>query len=134
MTQTRKDAIVALANSYTAAWTSHNGVSVADHFTDDGQITVNNGDLLTGHKAIAEMAEGFYAAFPDLHLMCDDIRVSANHALFVWTFYGHHSETKAFTKVSGWEEWDVSDDVKIKSSRGWFDVEDYAAQISGKPA
>lgn len=134
MPKSRKDAIIALANDYAAAWTSHNSVFVADHFTDDGQITVNNGDLLTGHKAIAEMAEGFYAAFPDLHLMCDDIRVSGNHALFVWTFYGHHSETKAFTKVSGWEEWDVSDDIKINSSRGWFDAEDYAAQISGKSA
>lgn len=131
MTDTRSEAIVKLANSYTKAWTSHDGASVADHFAPDGQISINAGEPMIGPKAIADMTEGFYAAFPDMHLMCDDVRVSGNNALFVWTFYGHHSETKKFTKISGWEEWHVSDDLKIQSSRGWYDADDYAAQIAG---
>lgn len=131
MTVSRKDAIIALANSYTKAWTAHDGAAVAGHFTSDGQITINGGDVLVGPDAIAEMTAGFYAAFPDMHLMSDDIRVSGNHALFAWTFYGHHAETKKFTKISGWEEWDVSKDMKIQSSRGWYDEDDYAAQIAG---
>jgi len=34
--------------------------------------------------------------------------------------------------VHGWEEWDVSDELKVKSSRGWYDSDDYARQVAGK--
>jgi len=49
---------------------------------------------------------------------------------FGWTFDGHHAETNAFVTVSGWEEWDLGEDLKIKISLGWFDAEDYARQIA----
>lgn len=129
-----KEAIIKMANSYANAWSSKDATQVASHYETDGQIIINRGDLLAGTAAVTEMAAGFHAAFPDMHLMCDDIRVSGNHAVFVWTFYGHHAETKNFVKVSGWEEWDISDNVKVQSSLGWFDVEDYEFQVAGTAA
>jgi hypothetical protein len=33
-------------------------------------------------------------------------------------------------RVSGWEEWDLDADHKVKASRGWFDADDYARQTS----
>lgn len=78
------------------------------------------------------MAAGFYAAFPDLIVQCDDFRVAGPHALFVWTLAGHHAETKRRVTVCGWEEWDLDRSGKVISSRGWFDVADYENQIAGR--
>jgi uncharacterized protein (TIGR02246 family) len=129
--QPTKDAIVAMAKSYAKSWSSKDADQVAAHYEPDGQIIINKGDILKGTAAVTEMAAGFHAAFPDMMLMCDDIRISGNHAVFVWTFYGHHSETKSYVKLSGWEEWEISDNVKVQSSCGWYDANDYDAQVAG---
>ena len=120
-----------MAASYAAAWSSKDASQVAAHYEPDGQIIINRGDVLKGTAAVTEMAAGFHAAFPDMQLACDSFRLSGNHALFAWTFYGHHSESKNFVKVSGWEEWELSDNAKVQSSLGWFDADDYDAQVAG---
>lgn len=78
-----------------------------------------------------DTAAGFYADVPDLTLTCDDLRVSGNHAIFVWTFTGHDATSGKPLNVRGWEEWDLNDDLKVSASRGWFDAEDYARQAGG---
>jgi hypothetical protein len=77
------------------------------------------------------MAAGFHAEFPDLVILCDSIRTAGDHAIYVWTLQGHHAETKNFVRVGGWEEWDLDDDQKIKSSKGWFDAQEYDRQVAG---
>ena len=126
-----KDTIIKMANAYAKAWSSKDAAQVAAHYEPDGQIAINRADPLVGTQAIAEMAAGFHSAFSDMHLMCDDIRVSGTHAVFVWTFYGHHSETKNFVRLSGWEEWEISPATKVQKSLGWFDAEDYEKQVAG---
>ncbi len=122
-----------IAKNYAAAWSSKSPEAVASYYADDGQISINRGDTLKGRDAIAEMATGFYSEFPDLIVHCDDMRASGTHAIFVWTLEGHHSETKNFVRVNGWEEWELDEDMKVKSSLGWFDAEDYDRQV-GKSA
>jgi hypothetical protein len=34
--------------------------------------------------------------------------------------------------VQGWEEWELDDDLKVKSSPGWYDENDYARRVEGK--
>ena len=121
-----------LGHDYSAAWSSKSAAAVASFYSADGQIIINGGEPMSGHKAIAEMAAGFYAAFPDLIVRCDDFRVAGKHALFLWTLEGHHAETKSFVKVGGWEEWDLDDRSKVKASLGWFDTVDYEDQIAGR--
>ena len=82
-------------------------------------------------KDIAEMAAGFFADVPDMSLTCDEIRCAGSHAAYVWTFTGHDAKTNNPLKVRGWEEWDIDPDLKVRSSRGWYDAEDYAAQVAG---
>lgn len=77
------------------------------------------------------MAAGFYADVPDLSLTCNDIRVSGTHAVYVWTFTGHDATTGNPLNIRGWEEWELSEDLKVAASRGWFDAEDYARQVEG---
>ena len=120
-----------MARAYSKAWSSGNPEAVASHYAEDGQISINRGDLLKGRDAIVEMAAGFYAEFPDLVVHCDDIRPAGDHALFAWTLEGHHAETKNYVKVSGWEEWDIGDDLKVKASLGWFDAASYDRQVAG---
>lgn len=96
----------------------------------DGQITTNRGDDLKDYTAIAEMAAGFHSEFPDLMVECDDARKYGSHAIFVWTLDGHHVEIRCHVKTGGWEEWELDEDMKIKKSLGWFDVEEYEGQIA----
>jgi len=123
--------IAAKATAYTNAWNSKDPATVAAHFAPDGQIAINRGDAMIGTAAIAEMVTGFHAEFPDLLLRCDLARSNGAHALYAWTLEGHHVDTKNPVKVSGWEEWDLNDDMLVVASAGWFDADDYQRQIDG---
>lgn len=120
-----------LGRDYAAAWSSHSPKAVADFFADEGQISINGAEPDEGPAAIAFMAAGFYAAFPDLIVRCDEVRSAGRHAVFVWTLEGHHAKTKNFVKIGGWEEWELEDDGKIELSRGWYDTADFDRQIAG---
>jgi len=124
-------AVIELAADYTAAWNSKSAEAVASFYSEDGEIVINRGEPWQGRTRVAEMAAGFYADVPDLTLSCDDIRLSGSHALYAWTFTGHDAGTGNPLKIRGWEEWELGEDLKVKSSRGWFDAEDYGRQVEG---
>lgn len=74
------------------------------------------------------MAAGFFSDVLDLKLVCDGVRCAGDHVVYLWTFTGTHAETKRPLYVSGWEEWELDADYKVKASRGWYDADDYARQ------
>ncbi len=119
-----------VAAGYAAAWTSGSPAAVAACYAPDGQITINRGDTLRGRAAIADMAAGFHAAFPGLVVLCDQVRTAGSHVLFAWTLQGRHIDTGNDVRVGGWEEWELDDDCRIRSSLGWFDTEEYQRQIA----
>ncbi len=119
------------AAAYTAAWNSGSPEAVAGHFAEDGVIVINQGDPWEGRSGIAEMAAGFFRDVPDLNISCDSIRLAGTHAVYMWTFTGHDATTGNALSISGWEEWDLTENFETKSSRGWFDAEDYARQVEG---
>jgi uncharacterized protein (TIGR02246 family) len=45
-----------IAKNYAAAWSSKSPEAVASFYADDGQISINRGDILKGRDAIVEMA------------------------------------------------------------------------------
>ena len=120
----------ALAQGYTAAWNTGLPEAVAAFYAPEGVIVINAGDPWTGHGGVANMAAGFYADVPDLSLVCDGVRFSGDHVLYLWTFTGTHAVTGNPLRVSGWEEWDLDVDLKVAFSRGWFDAEDYGRQTT----
>jgi uncharacterized protein (TIGR02246 family) len=120
-----------IAADYAKAWSSKSPAAVASFYAEDGQIIINRGEMLKGRAAISDIAAGFYAEFPDLIVHCDDFRIAGGHAIFVWTLESHHSKTKNFVKVGGWEEWELDDNLKVKTSLGWFDAAEYERQIAG---
>lgn len=129
-----RSTLTSLAADYAAAWSSKSPEAVAGFYAPDGQIVINRGEALKGRAAVADMAGGFYDAYPDLVVHCDGVRQAGSHAIFLWTFEGHHAETGNKVTVSGWEEWDLNDDLQVVSSLGWFDAEEEARQIAGPQA
>ncbi|HEY5646653.1 MAG TPA: SgcJ/EcaC family oxidoreductase [Pseudomonadales bacterium] len=125
------DPISTLANAYTTAWNSGSADAVAAFFSEGGSIVINQGEPWLGRQGVAEMANGFYTDVPDLSLTCDEVRAAGSHAVYMWTFTGHHATTGRPLTVRGWEEWDLDEDGRIAASRGWFDAQDYARQVAG---
>lgn len=126
-----EDALKALATRYTDAWNSKDPAQVAQCHVASSRIVINRGDPSVGHDGLTAMAAGFHADVPDLNLTCDGIRRAGGHVVYLWTFTGHHAETGNPLNVSGWEEWEVDDALKITSSLGWFDADDYERQVVG---
>jgi uncharacterized protein (TIGR02246 family) len=122
--------IRAIGARYAEAWTSHAADAVASFYESDGRITINGGEPLVGRSAIADMAKGFYTAFPDLVVRMDDVRRAGDHAIFVWTLEGTHAETDNFVQVGGWEEWLLSGDLLVRESLGRYDVAEYERQVA----
>lgn len=119
-----------MATRYAAAWSSQSPEGVAAFYAPEGKIAINGGDELAGRAAIAEMAAGFYAEFPDLIVHLDDVRAAGNQAIFIWTLEGTHSGTGNKVKVPGWEEWTLSDDCLVAASLGRFDAAEYDRQVA----
>ncbi|MGO1117384.1 nuclear transport factor 2 family protein [Rhodovibrionaceae bacterium A322] len=124
-------AVREMAANYAKAWSSGDPEAVASYYAETGQITINEGDPLVGRAAIAEMAAGFYAEFPDLIVRMDDVRPAGQYALFVWTLEGKHSETGNFVSCGGWEEWQLNEEAQVVRSFGHFDTEEYDRKVAG---
>lgn len=120
-----------LARRYTDAWNSKVPENVASFHAPSSRIVINRGEPSEGHEGLTAMAAGFHADVPDLQLTCDGIRAAGTHVVFMWTFTGHHAETGNPLNVSGWEEWELNDEMKVTSSLGWFDGDEYDRQVTG---
>lgn len=125
------ESVAQMAKEYTAAWNSKSAKAVASFYADDGEIIINRGEPWSGRARVEEMAAGFHADVPDMTLVCNDIRLAGTHCIFAWTFTGHDANTGNPLNIRGWEEWELSDTLKVIASRGWFDADDYALQVEG---
>ena len=127
------DEVRAMAERYAEAWCSHSLDAIVAFFEETGQTQVNGGDPIVGHAEILETVKGFLDAFPDLVIRIDDVRSSGNHAIFCWTLEGTNTGPGGsghFVKINGWEEWDLSESVRLRAVKGWFDPIEYERQVS----
>lgn len=120
-----------LATRYVDAWNSKVPENVAACHASSSQISINRGEPSVGHAALTAMAAGFHADVPDLVLQNNGIRSAGNHVVFMWTFTGHDAQTGNPLNVPGWEEWELDDNMKVTSSLGWFDADNYQRQVDG---
>lgn len=114
-----------LARSYTEAWCSHDPARVAAHYAPGGTIAINGGEA----AGIAEVAESFIAAFPDIEVSMDDLVVRDDVVEYRWTFTGTSAETGKWVRIPGYEEWTIGADGRIASSRGNYDQAEYERQL-----
>jgi nuclear transport factor 2 (NTF2) superfamily protein len=115
-----------LARKYTEAWCSRDAARVAAHYVPGGRISINGGAA----AGIAEVAEGFIAAFPDIEVFMDELVLRDDGVVeYRWTFTGTSAETGKSVRVPGFEEWTIDPDGLIAESRGHFDQAEYDRQL-----
>jgi len=118
---------------YTAAWCSQNAASVAAFFAESGSLKINDAAPSVGRTAIAEAAQGFMTAFPDMVVAMDAVSGDRDHATYRWTLTGTNTGTGGTGKavrISGHEEWTLGADGLIAESQGHFDEADYQRQLN----
>ncbi|WP_170689468.1 nuclear transport factor 2 family protein [Ruegeria faecimaris] len=120
-----------MAQDHCAAWTNRASGDVAGRYAEHTLMIMNGGEPMKSRTEIGDMAAGFMADFPDLVLNLDTVLVADHHMVYAWTFEGHHKETGNHVRFSGWEEWDLDDNLKVTKSLGWYDGADYERQVAG---
>ena len=121
-----------LARRYTDAWCSRDPAKVAAHYAPEGSLTVNGGKPAQGREAIIETARSFMTAFPDLHVLMDDLVLRDRGAEYHWTLIGTNTGTGGTgnsVRISGFEEWTIGDDGLIVESQGHYDQSEYDRQL-----
>jgi len=114
-----------LARQYTEAWCSRDPKRVAAHFATGGTIAINGGDP----ALIADVAESFVAAFPDIEVFMDDLVLTDERVEYHWTFTGTSAETGKSVRIPGFEVWTIGADGLIADSQGHFDQDEYDRQL-----
>jgi len=128
------DKMVEFGQNYTEAWTSKQPEKMASFYAEDGMLTVNNGTPAIGRTQLAETAQSYMEAFPDLVLTMDSLTVNNGTYRYYWTFKGTNTGpngTGNKVDFSGFEEWTMNDQGLIQKSIGTYDSEDYQRQVNG---
>ncbi|MFL5961044.1 MAG: nuclear transport factor 2 family protein [Gaiellaceae bacterium] len=118
-----------LARSYTEAWCSRDARRVAAHYVEGGTIAINGGEP----AGIADVAEGFISAFPDIEVVMDDLVFREEVVEYRWRFSGTSAETGKPVRIPGREEWTIATNGLIGSSLGRYDQVDYERQLREGP-
>lgn len=122
----------ALGTAYTEAWNQLDPAGVASFHEEASFLQVNDADPASGREAIADVAQGFMTAFPDMFLAMDSIVSTASGARYHWTYSGTNTGpggTGMAVRFSGYEEWSLSEDGLITQALGHFDQEEYNRQL-----
>lgn len=117
---------------YTAAWCSRDAVRVASFFAEEGSLTINDGNPSIGRVAIANAAQEFMTAFPDMVVTMDDLEPDSGRIIYRWTLAGRNTGpggTGRAVRISGHEEWRIGPDGLIAESKGHFDQAEYQRQL-----
>ena len=120
------------ANRYAEAWCSQNPDSVAAFFSEEGSLSVNDGEPAVGRKSIADVAQGFMTDFPDMVVAMDKLVYQSDGTEFHWTLTGTNTGpggTGKRVRFSGYEDWHISADGLIAESKGHFDNAEYEYQL-----
>jgi hypothetical protein len=106
---------------------------VASFFAEDGSLAVNGQEPAVGRAAIADIAQGFYDAFPDTVVILDLARLAGDRAVYMWTYEGTNTGpggTGHQVRFNGWEQWTLDIDGLISISDGRFDTAEYERQLT----
>jgi nuclear transport factor 2 (NTF2) superfamily protein len=123
------------AKRYTAAWCSHDAARVAEFFSPDGSLKVNDAPPAVGREAIAAVASDSVRTFPDLKVLMDGLSSEDGRTVYRWTLIGTYCDESGngnHVHISGYEEWRISSDGLIGESLGHFDEAEYQRQLQGR--
>lgn len=117
---------------YAKAWCSQTPERVSSFFAQDGSLRVNGGAPAVGRAAIAEVAQGFMTAFPDMIVTMDSLSYGSKSMEFHWTLTGTNTGPEGTGHkvcISGYEAWQMAPTGLIAESKGHFDAAEYQRQL-----
>ena len=120
------------AARYTLAWCSQNPAKVAEFYSPDGSLTINDGPPAIGQNAITEVARSFMNAFPDMAVVMDGLILQGDEVEYHWTLTGTNTGPGGSGHrvcITGFEKWSLDHTGLIASSRGHFDAAEYGRQL-----
>tara|TARA_R110002049_G_C9150308_1_gene560202 strand:- start:690 stop:1583 length:894 start_codon:yes stop_codon:yes gene_type:complete len=118
--------------SYAQVWCSQRPNFVSSFFAEDAVIQINDNPPAVGNEAISTVVKVFMDAFPDMIVTMDSLISKADQTRFYWTLTGTNSGgigTGNKVKITGFEEWTLSEDGLIQESKGYFDEKEYKRQL-----
>ena len=121
------------ARRYTEAWCSGDPSRVADHYSSKGRSR-SMMDTVPWPECDHRSRAGFMVGFPDLRVETDELRVDGVHPEYHWTLTGTKTGrpgTGRSVRISGYEQWTISDDGLIAASLGRYDQADWDRQVTG---
>ena len=130
------DSVRAMAERYTAAWSSQDPTRVAAHFAEGASLKINEGAPAVGRAAITESARGFMTAFPDMVVTMDSLVARGERWEYHWTLTGTNTGpngTGNVVRINGYENWLLAPDGTIRESLGHFDEAEYQRQLREGP-
>jgi nuclear transport factor 2 (NTF2) superfamily protein len=133
--QSEYDKMGEFGQKYTDAWNSKVPEKMASFYAEDGTLIVNNGTPAVGRKQLAETAQSYMEAFPDLALTMDSLTKENGTYRYYWTFKGTNTGpngTENKVDFSGFEEWTMNDQGLVQKSIGTYNAEEYQRQLEGK--
>ena len=122
------------ATAYAAAWCSQDSARVAAFYAPEGSLQINGSDPAVGREAIAQSAQTFMTAFPDLKVSLDDLHLQGGAVVYRWSLEGTNTGpggTGRRIRISGFENWIFGEDGLIAESKGHFDAVEYQRQLTG---
>jgi len=126
--------MVEFGERYTAAWNSKKPKKMASFYAEDGTLTVNNGTPAEGRKQLAETANSYMEAFPDMKLTMDSLVADSGTYRYHWTFVGTNTGPEGTgnkVNFSGFERWTMNNEGLVQKSIGTYDADDYNRQLNG---
>ena len=121
-------------------WNAKNGALVSELFAPTVAIHTPDG-VLNGLDGASALLQAYATAFPDFHLIIDDLVADADKVAFRWTFNGTHRGPLADIRASG-KQVSVSNNVgifriadgKVNESRLCWDKYALLQQLGVLPA
>lgn len=120
------------AIGYAAAWSSQVPEKLAAHYAENGYIIVNGGTPSAGRAQIAQKAQGFMTAFPDMVVTLDKLEIKGEQVVFNWHWVGTNTGPGGTGKrldIRGYETWTLNEDGLIKQSLGTYNRAEYEKQM-----
>ena len=122
------DELLDFAERYAKAWCNQDPAAVVAFYAPNASISVNNGAPAT----IAEVAQDFMRAFPDMIVKFDKLVEQTKGVEFHWTLLGTNTGPGGTGKrvcISGYELWKIDSEGLIAESKGHFDSGEYERQL-----
>src|SRR5881394_1645919 len=76
------------ATRYAEAWCSQDPEKVAEFFSKNGSLSVNDGPPAVGRAAISKEAQAFMTTFPDMIVTMNKVARDEEGTKFHWTLTG----------------------------------------------